>query len=124
MDNQEYEQKKRECWEAFKRENLDGEVQWQPVSRKDVFDFAFDRAYALGKQEIKQEIVLSGWVARNKDGLVKLFNKEPKQTLGCIWAVYPGDHGFPLRLPDDSFPSVTWQSEPKKVRIELTPIDE
>lgn len=50
MNNQDYETKKRECWEKFKRENLDGEVQWQPVSRYDVFCAAFDRAYALGKQ--------------------------------------------------------------------------
>lgn len=51
MNNQEYEQKRAECWEEYKRENLDGEVQWQPVSRYDVFCAAFDRAYALGKQE-------------------------------------------------------------------------
>ena len=50
MNNQDYEQKKRECWEDFKRENLDGEVQWQPVSRYDVFCAAFARAYALGKK--------------------------------------------------------------------------
>lgn len=50
MTQQEYENKKRECWEEFKRTNLDGEVQWQPVSRYDVFCTAFDRAYALGKQ--------------------------------------------------------------------------
>lgn len=51
MTDKEYEQKRRECWEEFKRTNLDGEVQWQPVSRYDVFCAAFDRAYALGKQE-------------------------------------------------------------------------
>lgn len=51
MTDKEYKQKRRECWEKFKRENLDGEVQWQPVSRYDVFCAAFDRAYALGKQE-------------------------------------------------------------------------
>ncbi|HAB41834.1 MAG TPA: hypothetical protein DCE24_08255 [Porphyromonadaceae bacterium] len=51
MTPQEYEAKKRECWEKFRRENLDGEVQWQPVSRYDVFCAAFDRAYALGKQD-------------------------------------------------------------------------
>ncbi len=50
MNNQEYEQKKRECWEEYKRTNLDGEVQWQPVSRYDVFCAAFGRAYALGKK--------------------------------------------------------------------------
>lgn len=51
MEDKDYEQKKRECWEEFKRTNLDGEVQWQPVSRYDVFCAAFDRAFALGKQE-------------------------------------------------------------------------
>ena len=56
MTDQGYEHKRTECWEEFKRENLDGEVQWQPVSRYDVFCAAFDCAYALGKQEIKQEI--------------------------------------------------------------------
>mgnify|MGYP007035509643 CR=1 FL=1 len=50
MTNQEYKQKKCECWDEYKRQSLDGEVQWQPVSRYDVFCAAFDRAYALGKQ--------------------------------------------------------------------------
>ena len=45
MTQQDYEQKKCECWEEFKRE-----VQCLPVSRHDVFCAAFDRAYALGKQ--------------------------------------------------------------------------
>lgn len=51
MTQEEYKQKRRECWEDFKRNNLDGEVQWQPVSRYDVFCAAFDRAYALGQQD-------------------------------------------------------------------------
>lgn len=51
MTRQEYEQKRAECWEELKRTHLDGEVQWQPVNRYDVFCAAFDRAYALGKQE-------------------------------------------------------------------------
>ena len=45
MNKQDYEQKKRECWEnvkfAFSAPNTDREA----------FDFIFDRAYALGKQE-------------------------------------------------------------------------
>lgn len=51
MQNKDYENKRRECWEEYKEENLDGEVQWQPVSRYDVFCAAFDRAYALGKEK-------------------------------------------------------------------------
>lgn len=51
MTQHEYKQKRRECWEEFKREHLDGEVPWQPVSRYDVFLYAFDCAYALGREK-------------------------------------------------------------------------
>ena len=51
MTDKEYQQKKAKCWDEYKRTNLDGEVQWQPVSRYDVFCAAFDRAYALGKKK-------------------------------------------------------------------------
>ena len=50
MTNEEYNKKKRECWDALHKELLDGEVQWQPVSRYEIFSTAFDRAFALGKQ--------------------------------------------------------------------------
>ena len=56
MTDQEYQQKKCECWEEYKQQNLDGEVQWQPVSRYDIFSTAFDRGYALGKQEKEAEL--------------------------------------------------------------------
>lgn len=62
MTNEEYSQKKRECWEEYKRENLDGEVQWQPVSRYDVFCDAFDRGATIGKQK---ETITSEEVAKN-----------------------------------------------------------
>lgn len=53
MTSKEYNNKKRECWEDFCRKFLpeaDSEA-----TMKDVIDFAFDRAYSLGRQEIKQE---------------------------------------------------------------------
>lgn len=49
MTQTEYEQKRRECWEEFCESD-------KPYDVEPAFDFAFDRAYALGKQEIKQEI--------------------------------------------------------------------
>lgn len=51
MNNQDYEKARQECWDALRKELLKDEVQWEPVSRKEIFNFAFDRAYALGKQE-------------------------------------------------------------------------
>lgn len=53
MTQQEYEQKKRECWEEFKNAAFNGDTTYSIYS---AFNFAFDRAYALGKQETKQEI--------------------------------------------------------------------
>ena len=44
MTQQEYEQKKRECWEEYCQ-------QYGHTYGRIAFDFAFDRAYALGKQE-------------------------------------------------------------------------
>ena len=47
MNNQEYEQKKRECWKEFCKEHpLDATANGGVA-----FSYAFDRAYALGKQE-------------------------------------------------------------------------
>lgn len=174
MTQQEYENKKRECWEEFKRTNLDGEVQWQPVSRYDVFCTAFDRAYALGKQfgnpeqvdiekaaekfadEIriptsipgvmipllrdiakssylqgaqdflgKQEkdadIVISGWVCRDKEWDKVLFESDlylgmekPKRVEYCGTWCYMGAH---ISLNTELFPDLTWDSEPEEVEI-------
>lgn len=49
MTNQDYEQKKRECFVQFCKDNgIDQDVN---ISIFDAFDQIFDRAYALGKQE-------------------------------------------------------------------------
>lgn len=47
MTQKEYENKKRECWEEFKDEVFNGNISY---SQFFAFSFAFDRAYALGKQ--------------------------------------------------------------------------
>lgn len=44
MTDKDYEQQRRECWEEFKKSVL-------PYHPHNAIDFAFDRAYALGKQE-------------------------------------------------------------------------
>lgn len=63
MTQQDYESKKRECWEEFKNEVFNGNASHSPYG---ALSFAFDRAYALGKQEKDaEETVISGWVARD-----------------------------------------------------------
>lgn len=55
MNNQDYDQQKRECWEEYLGE-------YKITYTRTAFDFAFDRAYALGKQKetITQEDVKGG----------------------------------------------------------------
>lgn len=52
MNNQEYEQKKRECWGEFCNEHL-----FDPhnIITQGIFGYAFDRAYQLGKEEKEAE---------------------------------------------------------------------
>lgn len=112
MTQQDYEQKKRECWEEFKRTNLDGEVQWQPVSRYDVFCAAFDRAYALGKQEKDADTVIQGWVARDDDGDLFMYSMKPKR-IRAVWIGVFADFNLPSYL----FPDLTWESDPIEVEL-------
>ncbi len=122
MNNQDYEQKKRECWEEFKRTNLDGEVQWQPVSRYDVFCAAFDRAFALGKQEKDAEdTVISGWVARDEVAIrPTLYTSKPlRQKKGFKNGYWSYGMQIGLSLDPSLFPDITWESDPEPVEITI-----
>lgn len=74
--------------------------------------------FALGKQETKQEVdaeetVISGWVARDKDDDVFLYQNQPDRN-EIAW------NGYMMHsLPTDSFPDLTWESEPLPVEIIL-----
>lgn len=125
MTQREYDQKKRECWEEFCKSNeLYGQVH---VLVPTAFNFAFDRAYALGKQETKQEIkqekdadpVMQGWVARDEDGSLTLFygsDKPSKKDNDDYWsAVFGNTLEY---LPQEMFPDIKWEdAEPTKVEI-------
>ncbi len=98
----------------------------KPINRDEVYVDGKLRLYLPSDLDFlpeKETAVLEGWVARDEDGLISLFDTEPERIADCVWAVYPG-HTLGIRLPDDSFPSVTWLTEPKKVRITLEAIEE
>lgn len=69
----------------------------------------------------KETAVLEGWIVRDGNGSLNLFDEEPTREEWCEMWSDGLDH---FGLPYNSFPSVTWQSEPKRVSIELTLIDE
>lgn len=118
MNNLEYEQKKCECWEEFRTHAVCG-----TDNPKGWFERAFDRAYALGKQEIKQETkqetVIQGWVARDEDGSLTLFygsDKPSKKDNDDYWsAVFGNTLEY---LPQEMFPDVKWEDvEPTQIEL-------
>lgn len=50
-----YERMKQECWNALYNDKLRYETQIEQVSRKEVFDYVFDRAFQLGKTHAAKE---------------------------------------------------------------------
>lgn len=118
MTEQEYKQKRRECFVKFCKDNgIDQEVN---ISIFDAFDQIFDRAYSLGKQEEDAEdTVIQGWVARD-DGErwhereLHLFtrNKPERRKLMGDWLSRPS-----LTLDSNLFPDLTWKDDPIAVEI-------
>lgn len=71
----------------------------------------------------KETPVLEGWVCRDNNSLNAqvLIGDKPKRTGFGYWENESADCIF---LHKDSFPSVTWQSEPKRVRIKIEEVEE
>lgn len=107
MNNQEYEQKKQECWKEYKLKNLVGEVQWQPVSRYDVFCEAFDRAYALGKHEKDAEG--EEMLTCDRDVVRMLYDGTDSVKVRQVLEGIFGSKCLPDELNEDNFA----KSEPK-----------
>lgn len=118
MTQQEYEQKKRECFVQFCKDNgIDQEVN---ISIFDAFDQIFDRAYAVGKKignsdfSDAEDTVISGWVARDEDGHLFMYSTKPERDEALqVWIGRYAD--FDLR--DYLFPDLTWDSDPIEVEL-------
>lgn len=112
MTQPEYEQKKRERWVQFCKDN--GIEQEVNISIFDAFDQIFDRAYALGKQEKEADTVIQGWVAKDNDSQgLYLYSSMPTRGIN-MW----NGHGSLLVLLDANlYPDLTWESEPEPVEI-------
>lgn len=77
----------------------------------------------------KETAVLEGWIARNKTNRLQFYPRLPRRANRTdewvIDCVTPSPVSFKkLGLSDSLFPSVTWQSEPKRVRIKIEEIEE
>lgn len=91
MTQQEYEKAKRECWEEF---NDIVRFQTHPSDPMNAFGAAFDRAYTLGKQEKNADTVMQGWVCRDEDEGLFLYEDKPIREDGrayCKPSVWVGE---------------------------------
>ena len=117
MTQQEYEQKRRECWEEYVNMlNINTATRY-------VFDKIFDRAYALGKQEKDADTVIVGWVAIDEAyGQCFLHTEKPIQKAQPI--ADTGDYdtvwdskGKTYLLDAELFPDMDSDSEPQEAEI-------
>ena len=113
MTQQDYEQKRRECWEEYiELGGLDDDPS--------LFNRVFRRVFALGMQVTKQEksadTVIQGWVCRdnNSPNAHVLIGDKPKRNGVNFWENKSADY---ITLPTELFPDLTWESEPQKVEI-------
>ena len=108
MTQQEYEQKRAELWyeyTAMLRSNC---------ATRYVFDQIFDRAYNLGKQEKDADTVIQGWVARDGNNDLNLYFQKPiRNRYSPYWAGL----GIGINFSKESFPDLTWDSDPEPVEI-------
>lgn len=91
--------------------------------------FADDEGTIYDEQQLEfetyspKEITIEGWVARDREHCnLFLYSHKPRRAKKRGYWIYGFESG--TLLPIESFPSVTWETEPKKVRITVTPIEE
>lgn len=73
-----------------------------------------------------KEITIEGWVARDKCGPTDLglsiYTAYPRRMEGL--KRWNGREAKSVLIDHRLFPSITWDSEPKRVKITITPIEE
>lgn len=120
MTQEEYKQKKAKCWEEFCK---DPHLYDSISLTKSTFNFAFDRAFALGKQEKDTDTVIQGWVA-----IDEAFNQCFLHTEKPIQKAQPiadsGDYdtvwdsnGKTYLIDAGLFPDMNSDSEPQEAEI-------
>ena len=61
---------------------------------------------------------LKGWVAKDRNGHIRLYSESPKFLWESTWQINALT-GWSFPLPQDSFPTLTWEDEPIEVEIEI-----
>lgn len=131
MTNDEIAKLARKYAEEYTREkypNAPGHIRERIIEgrlehMKDFIPWLLRTHYIVSKERSESNII-SGWVARNKNGLLSLFKLyHPERGYD-----YNGDFGewgtvigHQMIIPYRFFPSLTWDDEPMEVEITIKP---
>lgn len=75
----------------------------------------FRHFYNLGKQQMIKSAKLSGWVARDENGSLHLFEVEPSRIMHRWW-----DRDYhSTTLDKKDFPDLEWEDEPVYVKLPI-----
>ncbi len=70
----------------------------------------------IAKDRPKEEVTINGWVARNRNGDINCYPYFPPDRLDeHKWVSDSNQFNLDYR----KFPEVTWESDPKKVKITI-----
>jgi hypothetical protein len=76
----------------------------------------YQEPYIKALQEIESLPKVHGWIARDKDGLLGFYSDKPQRFDDKAWWCDPGCYTA-LALPPESYPEITWESEPIEVEL-------
>ena len=95
------------------------------VYRNNETEFFAQNEYSRDEVEFlsdtPEEVTIEGWVVRDANPhSLRFFDRQPARLSDMWGSVY--SYYNTMQLDPIMFPSVTWESEPQKVKITITPI--
>jgi hypothetical protein len=108
MTNEQIEQKALEVYPVI-NDCLNSDIDINGKSRE---------GYIKAFLEVESLPKVHGWIAQDKDGLLGFYSDKPQRFDDKAWWCDPGCYTA-LALPPDSYPEITWESEPIEVELIL-----
>ncbi len=73
------------------------------------------KGYVKALTEIESLPKIHGWAARDKNGEIHVFEVEPRRS--CMEESWWDRDYVSVEIEKDSFPDITWESEPTEVEL-------
>lgn len=63
--------------------------------------------------------IIEGFVARDANGFIYLWEECPRRCSDIRYKWWESTFSTRMELPAQSFPDITWEDEPKKVKVTI-----